>query len=337
MTLSYKLVGDASIEMEVTVRDSSWIGIGFSSGNAVSMVGSGGGSDIVTCSNTGVKRFFVTSYALTGGETVPGATCTQDSGTTTLKFQRSLAARGRRLSQTEIAVTPGAAQQLIYARGDPGQFALTMHPAGRMRGGTRIDFASGDVTASAKRSGEAVLWLHLIFMSVAWAGLLPLGAIIARRFKGRLPGKWIVYHKGLQMAGWLLQIGGLVMAILYVKNFSSHSQGVHAVMGLCVVIVATLQPLNAVIRPHPPNDGEEKAFPRLLWELIHKILGWVMILLALCNIILGIRLLAEKDYDTTTIAVATTLAGVAFAVPLMVLIYSLVPMSGKAAANVTVV
>merc|ERR1712176_237538 len=92
MTLSYEPVGESSIQMEVTVDASSWISIGLASGVSASMTGSGGGSDIVACSDSGVKRFFVTRYALTGGEDIPGATCTQDSGKTTLRFQRSLAA-----------------------------------------------------------------------------------------------------------------------------------------------------------------------------------------------------------------------------------------------------
>merc|ERR1719367_509862 len=109
MTLSYEPVGEGSIQMEVTVKDSSWIGIGLASGESASMTGRGGGSDIVTCSDSGLKRFFVTGYALTGGEAIPGASCTQDSGKTVLRFQRSLAAEGRRL-QTEIGISLGAPQ-----------------------------------------------------------------------------------------------------------------------------------------------------------------------------------------------------------------------------------
>merc|ERR1712117_829713 len=110
------------------------------------------------------------------------------------------------------------------------------------------------------------------------------------------------------MAGWLLQIGGFVMAILYVEQFSSHFHGMHSWIGLLVVVIGTLQPLNAVFRPHPPSDGEEKALARTIWEWIHKGLGWAAIVLGIVNIVLGMMLLIKKDYDTTTILVAAVIA-----------------------------
>jgi len=141
MTLSYQPAGDDGIELEVRNPDNSWIGIGLTPRtDSPSMNGGGEGSDVVTCSSDGVKRFFVTSYALSGGEEVPGASCVQESGVTTLKFTRSLAADsgGRRLSQLDV--TPGTSQGLIFARGDDGDFVQKYHA---MSGGQSVDFSAG--------------------------------------------------------------------------------------------------------------------------------------------------------------------------------------------------
>merc|ERR1719401_121974 len=166
MTLSFQPAGDDGIELEVTNPGNSWIGIGLNSQTGAPLMGGGGeGSDVVTCSSEGVRRFFVTSYSLSGGEEVPGASCVQESGVTTLKFTRRLmtAGGGRRLSQVDVL--PGTSQGLIFARGEDGDFEQKYHT---MRGGQIIDFSSdltGEMIATARRSGEVALYLYLVCMS----------------------------------------------------------------------------------------------------------------------------------------------------------------------------
>lgn len=335
MTLAFRPTGDGDVEFEVRNPSNSWIGIGLTSGNSlsVSMFGSGEGSDVVTCSSVGVRRFSVTAYTLSGGEEVPGALCTQESGVTTLKFTRSLAASsgGRRLSQVEI--TPGTVQGLIFARGDDGDFFLKQHSlSASTRDGQSIDFAAGVVTASPKRSGEAVLYLHLVLMSVAWGALLPLGAIISNRFRGQLPETWIHWHRNLQMAGWALQLVGFIMAIIYVELYSAPFSSSHTFVGLLVVIVGTFQPLNAILRPHRPEEGQVKTRKRAAWELMHKGLGWLAVALGMLNLLLGVMLLVAKSYDGIAVGVASLLAMVCIAVPLSAAVFSCVPRSCNAEA-----
>lgn len=43
------------------------------------------------------------------------------------------------------------------------------------------------------------------------------------------------------------------------------------IMGLVVMILGWLQPLNAFIRPHPAAKNEEKPKKRLVWEIVHKV------------------------------------------------------------------
>jgi len=334
MTLAFQPAGDGDVEFEVRNPSNSWIGIGLNSGKSlsVSMSGGGEGSDVVTCSSVGVQRYSVTGYELSDGEEVPGASCTQESGVTILKFTRSLAASsGRRLSQVEI--TPGVAQGLIFARGDDGDFFQKQHSLGEStRGGQSIDFAAGVVTAAPKRSAEAVLYIHLVLMSVAWGALLPLGAIISNRFRGQLPETWIHWHRNLQMAGWALQLVGVVMAIIYVVQYSAPFSSSHTFIGLFVVIVGTFQPVNALLRPHKPEEGQVKTQKRAAWELMHKGLGWLAVVLGMLNLLLGVMLLVAKSYDSIAVGVASLLAIVCVAVPLGATLFSCVPRSCSAEA-----
>jgi len=321
--------GDEGVDLEVRNPGNSWIGVGLNSGSTLSasMFGGGDGSDVVTCSSAGVRRYFVTSYALFGGEEVPEAICTRESGVTTLKFTQSLVASvggGRRL--TQVPISPGTAQGLIFARGVDGDFVQKQHSLGAaFRGGQSIDFASGSVIVPVKRSGEAVLYLHLALMSVAWGAVLPLGAIISKRFRKSMGEAWIHWHKRLQMTGWFLQAVGFLMAALYAEEYSSHFTGPHTFIGLFVVVVGTLQPVNGLLRPHNAAGGEAKTAKRAAWELLHKGLGWLAVVLGVMNVLLGIVLLGQKDYDSVTLGVAIAVAVVCLAVPLGAVAFSWLP------------
>lgn len=326
MTLSFRPVGEDSIEFVVTLDADAWIGIGLTDADvwddyllpAVSMTGNGGGADVVTCSRTGARRHWVVRYGLGSGAEVPQATCTQESGRTTMRFRRTLAADGRRLG--EVPVRPGVSQQVIYARGDDGEFDLRQHSMGRMRGGQLIDFSSGESTMLAKRPGEVVLMLHLGFMSIAWGALIPAGVIIAKRF-GALAA-WFKWHRGLQMLGWLLQAVGFTMALLYGEEHSEHFHGLHAWLGLFVVTIGTLQPVNGLLRPHKPAEGEETSSARAAWELVHKGLGWTAVILGVLNMIVGCLLLVMKDYDAATVGSGIAFAAICLLAPAGTFVYS---------------
>ena len=62
----------------------------------------------------------------------------------------------------------------------------------------------------------------------------------------------------------------------------SHFVIVHAKVGLVITIFAAFQPLNAFMRPgviKPETDAHE-AYKRHVWELVHKGLGYAVLLLA---------------------------------------------------------
>lgn len=148
---------------------------------------------------------------------------------------------------------------------------------------------SGPPTTHAKLTRfQTSAVLHGIMMMVAWAFLLPGGIVVA---KFRIPNKdtWFKTHMGMQFLGLICATTGLVLIIVaYNREKLNHFQIPHAKMGLVVMVLAGLQPLNAFIRP-PVGDGRT-TFKRMIWEIIHKGLGYVVVLLAWINIFLAMDL-----------------------------------------------
>jgi len=288
VTLSFEPLSTDSVQIEVKLDGTSWVGVGFSQGTVTSMTGQGDGADIVVCAGGEVKRYFTTSYMLASGTTVPGASCTQESGSTIMRFSRTLAASG----SSEIAIQPGSSQQVIWAYSDSGSFTLDSH--GHNAGGCSIDFATGKVSDSGKKSGTALLFAHAICMLVAWAGLGPIGAIIARKLH---VGKWFKYHRALQCVTVLLTILGFIFIVA--EKEGEHFHSFHSILGLVIVALTILQPLNAVVRPHNPVLGEEKSTLRTAWEWLHRIIGWLLVVGGILNAIGGCLHARELDYDDT--------------------------------------
>lgn len=130
-------------------------------------------------------------------------------------------------------------------------------------------------------------WLvaHVALMVVGWLVVLPVGIYIAalgRKTCGN--GRWFRMHRGLQVGGLLLATGGAVAAM---ANLPSHADSNHKSLGLAVMALAWLQPLNGFLRPHAPDPGVPRARARKLWEFGHKNLGRLVLLLAFVNVALG--------------------------------------------------
>merc|ERR1712003_518272 len=117
------------------------------------------------------------------------------------------------------------------------------------------------------------------------------------------------------------------MAIIYVVLYSAPFSSSHTCIGLFVVIVGTFQPVNALLRPHKPEEGLVKTRKRAAWELTHKGLGWLAVVLGMLNLVLGVMLLVAKSYDSIAVGVASLLAIACLAVPLGAALFSCVPRS----------
>ncbi|XP_028399643.1 uncharacterized protein LOC114523035 isoform X2 [Dendronephthya gigantea] len=126
--------------------------------------------------------------------------------------------------------------------------------------------------------------LHGIFMFIGWGLLLQLGMFFARYFRQRDPW-WFKMHRALQVSGLIVSIFGFAFAVVSVPF--SHFMFAHGGIGLLIMIIGLLQPLNAFFRPHKTDP---KTLKRMIWEIYHINAGRVALILALINISLGVFL-----------------------------------------------
>jgi len=141
-------------------------------------------------------------------------------------------------------------------------------------------------------------------MCLSWGCMLPFGVLCARhlRLSPYKPlGKpvWFQGHRLLQSIGLLLQLLGLVFIMVYKK--ASHFKLPHELVGIVVVLLGTLQPVNACFRNlacvgHPKPDGT-KTVARQIWEYVHKGFGITAVLLGILNLIFGLIHVRKLHFD----------------------------------------
>jgi cytochrome b561 len=99
-------------------------------------------------------------------------------------------------------------------------------------------------------------------------------------------------HRIVQVVGLICASAGFILAVAKFEALdlddSVHRN--HRALGITVMIFGWFQPLNALIRPHPPKEGEEKPALRLGWEILHKVLGYLTLILAVITIFLGLKI-----------------------------------------------
>ena len=153
------------------------------------------------------------------------------------------------------------------------------------------------VGADAQGSGispTTTKFIHGSLMMASWGFLLPSGTLIAKFYKHRPDGLWFKLHRAIQTLGLLLALIGWIIALVNFNVFKDfgYRNFQHGILGMVVMILGILQPLNALIRPHAPeSEDEAKSTSRVVWEIWHKASGWIAVLLAVPTIVLGTTLL----------------------------------------------
>eukprot|EP00892_Ulva_mutabilis_P009568 jgi/Ulvmu1/6984/UM033_0042.1 len=130
--------------------------------------------------------------------------------------------------------------------------------------------------------------IHAALMLIGWGILIPLGVIMAASLRTVGPkSMWFQLHRATQSVALLLATIGFFLAI---AKFDSLPEGdSHKQLGIVVMVLGWLQPLNALIRPHPPQEGEKRSFLRIAWQFAHRIIAWAAIGLSISTIFRGIK------------------------------------------------
>lgn len=158
--------------------------------------------------------------------------------------------------------------------------------------------------ASEHMIDPQVFW-HARLMVLAWGVCLPLGVLVARYLKVTphqdwprvLDNKfWWHGHRALQYTGVLaMSIGlGLVWRASDAPVISV--TGLHRWLGWMVLVLGWSQMLGGILRgskggptaPQMAGDHYDMSRWRVVFEHLHKTLGWVALILAVAVIVLGL-------------------------------------------------
>merc|ERR1712228_1052763 len=142
--------------------------------------------------------------------------------------------------------------------------------------------------------------LHGVIMGIAWSLLSSFG-IMSSAFRYLYPKgpNWFKAHRGVQIAVVCLTLIGFIIAIAFTaEKGAPHFANGHMIGGLIVTLLAILQPINAYFRPHPPSDGwpnGKKPQGRVVWEYVHKFIGYLTWMLSLIVTAFGFWLIDAEE------------------------------------------
>lgn len=295
LTLSWTTSG-SGIRMQLAYSGGSGAWFAFGINDKAGMVG----GDVIlyqpgAAAGSQTQQYTITAESAAGVQRVASSaqplsgvvTGRSSSGAVTVEWSRPLAAgtyAGAR------AIPASGSVPVLWAVGSSGQTTLARHAA-TGAGTSSLDFATGSLSSSAAASMRVA---HGIMMTLAWGVLAPVGVMLARYAKAA-PSKpcgkplWFQSHRIVQSCAVLLSLIGFGIAIAMVQQAgSAHFGSAHGALGLAVVLLGALQPINAVFRPHPPKLGEARSATRLAWEIIHRIGGYGAVVGGAVAIFLGL-------------------------------------------------
>jgi hypothetical protein len=176
-----------------------------------------------------------------------------------------------------------------------------------------------------ERIGGGLL-LHAACMILAWAGMLPAGAILARWCKV-MPGQdfprvrdnplWWHWHRALQYGGIAVASIGLLAVLAQTGGGFGHA---HAWLGGAAMLLGWAQVVGAQFRGTKGGPTDPRADPadpatwrgdhfdmtrrRRLFEALHKTGGWLTLLLAALALGSGASLVGAPDWLVVLLGLA---------------------------------
>lgn len=171
---------------------------------------------------------------------------------------------------------------------------------------TMLEWMLRPLSGAATHSIEPAVYWHARLMVLAWGICLPLGALIARYFKIRPQQDWPAVlddkawwhgHRLFQYSGVVAMTVGLVLVWGY-SDQSSAAIWLHALLGWAVLVAGWLQMLGGIARGSKggPTDAQMRGDHydmttwRLVFEHIHKRLGWTAIVLTIPTTLIGLAI-----------------------------------------------
>lgn len=293
LTLEITDNGDQTATYVLTYEGEAWISLGVSPGGQ--MVGS---QAVIGLPDSGTDPEIYNLNAKSDAGVVPAdadsqvlasSSVTQEGGTTVLTFTVPLETDGFRVSaedQTSYIYAYGSANTLAY------------HAA---RNAFSASVGGG---VSLADDPENYYRAHGILMALAWGILCPLaiGVSLCRDFLP--PGMFFQFHRAINSAVVLLTLIAFAIAVraTNIENLDHFTEVRHRPLGLVIFLFAFGQAVNGALRPHlphKPEDDEDAELPpkstaRKVWEVAHRTIGFIILILAWVNCSSGIEQYALK-------------------------------------------
>ncbi|GAV59960.1 Cytochrom_B561 domain-containing protein/DOMON domain-containing protein/DM13 domain-containing protein [Cephalotus follicularis] len=221
--------------------------------------------------------------------------CKSENGIITLEFTRPLnpSCGHRENLECKNIIDSTTPLKVIWAMGarwtDEHLTERNMHYITSQRP-VRVLLMRG--SAEAEQDLRPVLAVHGFMMFLAWGILIPGGILSARYLKHVKGDGWYQIHVYLQYSGLAIVMLGLLFAVAEIRGFSASS--VHVKFGITAIFLACVQPVNALLRPKKPANGEQISSKRLLWEYFHVIVGRCAIVAGIAALFSGMKHLGDR-------------------------------------------
>ena len=160
------------------------------------------------------------------------------------------------------------------------------------------------------------------------AGETTVGPLTALYLWLRSEGVWFKFHLALQISAAAAAAGGFIASFYtQVVAWTFMEADDHPIIGCFLIAAVGSQVILGFVRPHKNskssggNNGKsEGSFGlRLVWEWVHKVLGWLIVLLGIGNCCIGIDIAASTfRYEPYVPAFIATLCS--FSVPTLLVI-----------------
>eukprot|EP00128_Syssomonas_multiformis_P014085 Colp12_sorted_trinity150504_noHs@7230 len=192
-------------------------------------------------------------------------------------------------AQNSLQITPDTPAIILIATGPMSGSVPAKHSS---KTSVQVsDWNSGTIQVS-EGNYKTKIKAHAGLMVAAWGFLVPIAIISARYLKHHDP-LWFNIHR---IANTVAVLAIVVSAIIGLAT-GSHFYRTHMGIGLTAVILAFLQPLNALARP------DKQASSRKAWNNLHWWSGRIAIVLGWANVFVGIDIYQAPVVTTILFAV----------------------------------
>nr|KJB45792.1 hypothetical protein B456_007G328400 [Gossypium raimondii] len=147
-------------------------------------------------------------------------------------------------------------------------------------------------SSEAEQGLQPVKALHGFMLFLSWCILIPGGILAARYLKHVKGDGWYQIHIYLQYSGLAIILLGVPFAVAELRGFFVSS--LHVKLGIAAIVFASLQPMNAYLRPEKPANGEDASTKGLIWEYFHVIIGRGAITVGIAALFTGMKHLGER-------------------------------------------